>query len=47
MKYLLDRIQPENNFRERLFNLFEKYPNADPNVIGLKPNWTNEKLWKK
>jgi abortive infection bacteriophage resistance protein len=47
MKYLLDRIQPENNFTIRLFNLFEKYPNVDPNAIGLKPNWQNEKLWKK
>lgn len=47
MKYLLDRIQPENNFTERLYNLFEKYPNVDPNAIGLKPDWQNEKLWKK
>lgn len=47
MKYLLDRIQPENNFTERLFNLFEKYPTVNPNAIGLKPNWQNEKLWKK
>jgi abortive infection bacteriophage resistance protein len=47
MKYLLDRIQPENNFTERLFNFFEKYPTVNPNAIGLKPNWQNEKLWKK
>lgn len=46
MKYLLDRIQPENNFSERLNTLFVKYPNVDPNAIGMKPNWVNENLWK-
>ena len=46
MKYLLDRIQPENNFCERLNNLFVKYPNVDPNAIGMKTNWQNENLWK-
>ncbi len=46
MKYLLNRIQPENNFSERLNNLFVKYPNVDPNAIGMKTNWQNEDLWK-
>ena len=46
MKYLLDRIQPENNFCERLNNLLVKYPNVDPNALGLKANWQNENLWK-
>jgi hypothetical protein len=46
MKYLLDRIQPENNFSQRLNILFVKYPNVDPNAIGMKPNWNNENLWK-
>lgn len=47
MKYLLNRIQPANNFTERLNYLLMKYPNIDPNAIGLKPNWINEDLWKK
>lgn len=46
MKYLLDRIQPVNNFTERLNYLLMKYPNIDPNAIGLKPNWIKENLWK-
>jgi abortive infection bacteriophage resistance protein len=46
MKYLLDRIQPENNFKERLNNLFVKHPNVDPNAIGMKLNWQLENLWK-
>lgn len=46
MKYLLDRIQPENNFAIRLVYLLKKYPNVDPNAIGLKPNWQDEPLWQ-
>nr|WP_315163580.1 Abi family protein [uncultured Flavobacterium sp.] len=47
MKYLLNIIQPSNNFTERIIHLLEKYPNVDPNAIGLKPDWFNENLWKK
>ncbi len=46
MKYLLDRIQPENNFAIRIDYLLKKYPNVDPNALGLKPNWQNEPLWQ-
>lgn len=46
MKYLLNRIQPENNFANKLNNLFIKYPNVDPNALGMKDIWQNEELWK-
>lgn len=46
MKYLLNMIQPENQFAEKLNSIFEKYPNVDPNALGMKPNWTEEALWK-
>ncbi len=46
MKYLLNIIQPENNFTERLKSMLEKYPNVDPNALGMKPNWNLEQLWK-
>ncbi len=46
MKYLLNIVQPENNFTEKLGQLFEKYPNVDPNALGMKPEWKNESLWK-
>jgi abortive infection bacteriophage resistance protein len=46
MKYLLDRIQPENNFTKRIDYLLKKYPNVDPSALGLKPNWQNEPLWQ-
>lgn len=46
MKYLLNVIQPENNFTEKLKGLFIKYSNVDPNALGMKENWQNEALWK-
>jgi abortive infection bacteriophage resistance protein len=46
MKYLLNIIQPDNLFTQKLYALFEKYPNVDPNALGMKPNWFKEPLWK-
>lgn len=46
MKYLLNIIQPKNHFFEKLNGLFEKYPNVDPNALGMKMNWREEPLWK-
>lgn len=46
MKYLLNTIQPSNTFTNKLDTLFQKYPNVDPDALGMKPNWYNEPLWK-
>jgi len=46
MKYMLNTIIPKNEFNLKLSELFEKYPNVDPNALGMKPNWENEPLWK-
>lgn len=46
MKYLLNVIQPGNNFTSRLKNLLLRYPNVDPNALGIKLNWEQEPLWK-
>lgn len=46
MKYMLNTIIPKNEFTQKLLLLFEKYPNVDPNALGMKPNWQNEPLWK-
>jgi abortive infection bacteriophage resistance protein len=46
MKYLINTIQPDNNFTRRLNELFIKYPNVDPNALGMKPDWQKEPLWK-
>jgi abortive infection bacteriophage resistance protein len=46
MKYLLNIIAPGNHLTNKLFKLFEKYPNVDPNALGMKDNWFEEPLWK-
>jgi abortive infection bacteriophage resistance protein len=46
MKYLLNIIEPDNQFTSRLKYLFEKYPNVDTNALGMKLNWEEEELWK-
>ena len=46
MKYLLNVIQPANDFTTRLMALLAAYPNVDPNALGLKLNWQNEPIWR-
>lgn len=46
MKYLLNVIQPNNKFTNRLKKLLESYPSVDPDALGLKTNWYTEPLWK-
>ncbi len=47
IKYLLDRVSPQNRLSEKLKALFIRYPNIDPNALGMKPDWQNEPLWQK
>jgi abortive infection bacteriophage resistance protein len=47
MKYVLNTILPKNQFGIKLNDLLKKYPNLDPNALGMKPNWQNEPLWQK
>jgi abortive infection bacteriophage resistance protein len=46
IKYLLNSINHGNDFTHRLYDLLSKYPNIDPNALGMKPNWQNEPLWQ-
>ena len=46
MKYVLNTIQPNNDFTSKLDTLFIKYPNVDPNALDMKANWQQEPLWK-
>lgn len=46
MKYLLNVIQPNNQFTVRLVGLMAEYPGVDPNALGFKLNWEAEPLWK-
>ena len=46
MKYMLNIIQPDNDFKNKLNDLFEKYDNVDPDALGMKPDWQHEPVWK-
>jgi len=43
---MLNTILPRNEFSIKLDKLFKKYPNVDPNALGMKPKWQEEPLWK-
>ena len=43
--YLLDIINPNNTFREKLRDLFVEYPNIDVAAMGFPRNWQNEPFW--
>jgi abortive infection bacteriophage resistance protein len=45
MKYLLNVINPTNNFTNKIESLFKKYPSVDIKALGFKPNWLQEPLW--
>ena len=44
--YLLDTINPNHTFRQKIENLFLKYPNVDVRAMGFPLDWKSETLWK-
>lgn len=46
LKYLLNVVNPGNYLTQSLDGLLLKYPNIDPNALGMKQNWQNEPLWQ-
>ncbi|MCH5597311.1 Abi family protein [Niabella ginsengisoli] len=47
MKYLLNTIQPRNNFSGQIRSLVDRFAsNVDPKALGLKPEWQSEPLWQ-
>ena len=44
--YLLNVINPNHTFKQKLENLFLKYPNVDRAALGFPTNWNLEPLWK-
>ena len=46
IKYLLDRINPNNKLKFKLIKLFEKYPNIDyVKSMEFPENWEEQPLW--
>lgn len=53
LKYLLMRANPGNHLKEKLFALFDKYPDVPIRFLGIPSDkngdmkeWQNEPLWK-
>lgn len=45
MKYLLDVVNPQNQFADKLKGLFQKYPNISPMALGFTVSWESELLF--
>jgi abortive infection bacteriophage resistance protein len=43
--YLLNTVNPNHTFRQKLENLFGKYPNVDRAAMGFPAGWRSEALW--
>jgi len=46
MIYILNTVNPNHTFKQKLENLFKKYPNVDRRAMGFPENWQTEPLWK-
>jgi abortive infection bacteriophage resistance protein len=46
MRYMVNIIATENTFALKLQELLNKYSSVDPDALGMKPDWTNEPLWR-
>ena len=46
LMYFLNTVNPNHTFRQKLEDLFAKYPNVDRAAMGFTANWQNELLWK-
>jgi len=44
--YFLNTINPNHRFKQKLENLFLKYPNVDSAAMGFPANWHTESLWQ-
>lgn len=47
LQYLLNHINPYNNFSGKLTTLLIRFPEIDTAHIGMTSNWKEEPLWKK
>lgn len=45
IKYFLDIIFPNNDFKDKLLSIFAAFPEIDLNAMGFNSNWEKEPLW--
>lgn len=46
IKYFLDIISPQNDFKEKMCRLLDMFPEIDLRVMGFTPFWNEEPLWQ-
>ncbi len=46
LKYLVDRIAPQSEWKVRLFRLFDEYPEIQIGNMGFPANWRESPLWR-
>ena len=46
IKYFLNVINPANDLKQKLVNLFRQYPSIDLAAMGFTDGWDLEPLWK-
>lgn len=46
IKYFLDIISPNNDFKDKLTGIFNLFPEIDLRAMGFNTNWDQEPLWK-
>lgn len=46
MFYLLQTISPDNQFKKRLKDLLNRYPNIDIKAMGFPENWESQDMFK-
>jgi abortive infection bacteriophage resistance protein len=44
--YLLNTVNPKHTFKQKLENLFLKYPNVDKRAMGFPASWQDAPLWQ-
>jgi abortive infection bacteriophage resistance protein len=45
LKWFVDELEPDNNFREQLEDLLAEYPTVDIRAMGFPDNWREKPLW--
>ena len=46
LKHFIDIIRPDNDFKQNLLVLLEKYPMIDTQAMGFVDNWLEQPLWE-
>jgi len=44
-RYWLEKVSPTTLWRDRLFALFDEYPDIPLAEMGIPPAWRNHPLW--